>query len=245
MSNNAQLLDPAITALSDLMPQGLEHLERADIVPYPYSMVDASLDWFLRRNQDLFQQGITTQRRQETSGSVRYLLQFKDPDQALRVAVIWVRMVGDRATHISIIPGGFQRPVYGQFLLGYVEYLHAVLTLFINWLSQEHLRTVQYLTTRQEAQADALAAPQPDPAKLRAFLDEIRSKENPPRRGGPYSWPEDDWAWEQVNIEKQPRRKVRAEWENRLSPDRPRLQDMDRSFRHAVGKTRKSVTPES
>ena len=245
MSNNAPLLDPAITALSDLMEHGSDTIYRADIVPYPYPMVDASLDRFLRRNVELFQHGVTIQRRQETSGSVRYLLQFKDPEQALSVAVIEVRMVGEQATHITITPAGFKRPVRYKFLQGYIEYAHAVLALFTYSLSQEHLRTVQYLKAREHAQVAALAAPQPDPAKLQAFLDEIRSKENPPRRGGPYSWPEDDWAWEQVNIQKQPRRKIRVEWEGRLSPDRPQLQDMDRSFRHAVGKSRKPAIPES
>ncbi len=243
MSNNIPPIDPAIIAYATLMPEGTSPLERADILPYPFSLVDAALEEFLIEQRQLPQ--VTARRQQLSSGSARYLLQFTDPKDTLKIAIIRARMVGENATHIVISPTSLSQPIPGELLEGYLESLHAWLTIFIHWLAEEQLRVTQFMKDKHVRQEAVLSLPPPDLQRLQAYFEELRSTSTQPKRGGPYSWPEDDWAWEQVNTLRRPRREVRKEWEQRLSPDRSPLQDIDRSFRHAVHRSRKPETPET
>ncbi len=70
-------------------------------------------------------------------------------------------------------------------------------------------------------------------------LDAVLRRKPRPGKGTHTSWAEDDWAWEQVNVQKRPRQEVRGEWLQRLSENRPALRDQARSFRHAVNPERK------
>ena len=243
MSNNTAPIDPAILAFANLMPEGTSPLERADILPYPFPLVDAALQEFLIEQKLLPE--LTARRQHLTSGSARYLLQLTDPKHTLKLAIIRVRTVGENATHIVITVGSFSKPGPAEFLEGYLESLHAWLAIFTHWLTEEQGRVAKFMQDRHVAREAMLSAPPPDRQKLQAYFAALRSASTEPKRGGPYSWPEDDWAWEQVNQLGRPRREVRAEWEKRLSPDRPPLQDIDRSFRHAVNANRKQETPET
>ena len=243
MDNNAAPIDPAITAFADLMPEGTSPLERADILRHPFPLVDAALEEFLITQRQLPQ--VTARRQQVSSGSARYLLQLADPKAMLKIAIIRVRMVGENATHIVITPTSFSQPIPGELLEGYLEVLHGWLAIFIYWLTEEQVRVAKFLKDQHAAREAMLTALPPDPQKVQAYFAALRSARTQSKRGGPYSWPEDDWAWEQVNTLSRPRREVRKEWEQRLSPDRPPLQDIDRSFRHAVNPKRKPETPET
>ena len=168
-----------------------------------------------------------------TTGSTRYTVAWRDG--AGNFVAIQIRMVNEQATHIAITPGALARE-HPDELQGLAE---ATLQIFIGWLNQDQLRMTQAReeAAKAEERIDALWRPstREDLEKLLAAVSGGKKL----KLGTHKSWPEDDWAWEQVNTLKRPRQEVRAEWLQHLSPERRKLKDPADSFRHAVNPNRK------
>ena len=212
-----------------------------NILQHPFPIVDAALLVFLEREHP---KGTHIRREGQTSGSARYVLEYTDPQLALRVAIIDIRMVKENATYVEIALAKFAQVTPREQIFGYMEYFQAYLAQFMDELEQEQAEIAEVLETKRKRASKILPSPS-EPILLDFLLAPLRTEELPPRRGGPFTWPEDDWAWEQVNISNRPRREVRSEWQMRLSQERPKLRDQNRSFRHAIDPRRKKEIPES
>jgi len=205
------------------------------VLPYAFAVVDAGLwECFISRKIVSF---LTSRRQRMTTGSARYILTWREG--ADNFAEIQIRTVGEEATHIAIIPGTFARQNHLDEPNGIIE---ATLEIFIGWLNKDQLRMIEALEEekRSEEEIDALWRPKDEDVLKEQLSQYIAASPTPHKHGSHISWPEDDWAWEQVNTHNRPRNVVRIEWLRALSPTRRQLSNAADSFRKAVNPKRKA-----
>jgi hypothetical protein len=182
------------------------------LIALPYFVLDAQLERLLRKT---FAFGITSRRVQLSSGSARHELRFEKHLQG------WLEIT---ATHHNVTEIG----------MGIAPDLPTDL--------QERIR-VFFSSVVDAFSMIAEDSQVPEAiAETTAFRESIaglkQTQSDNHGSSGRRSWPEDTWAWEQVNSHKRPREDVKPEWLARLSANRP-LEDVNRSFRYAVDSRRR------
>lgn len=201
------------------------------ILLYPFAIVDAWLhEWFILKKSA--KSVFTVKRILFTNASVRYTCHLpKAPDVGV-IADIDVRVGNERATYVRYSWGNALSTSDAR---AFQEFFDAMLGV---GLSDDVERVLEMIRETEEARNNPIFKSTLDEATLTAAADRLAGLPLPHKLGSHISWPEDNWAWEEVNIKKRPRLKVRAEWMERLSEKRE-LRDKPRSFRYAVNPKRK------
>jgi hypothetical protein len=218
------------------------------VISRPFLAVDAAAEEYLIHELQKNDPGIVVRRaKMTTAGSARYILSLSHKGGAEVFAELKLRMINEHLTYIVINPVAKTRPQISEKneISKVLEALQNTLALlrgavfesFTLWLRVDQ-QNMNELFTESSALDGAL-----DTLNQVHLTSSIAAAQaliqSPQRLGERVSWPEDDWAWEQVNVKKRPRREVRGEWLQRLSQKRPQLKDPERSFRHAVSPNRK------
>jgi len=124
------------------------------VLPYAFAVVDAGLwECFITQKLVSF---LATKRQRMTIGSSRYILTWREGTD--NFAEIQIRTLGEKVTHIAIIPGTFARQNDLDEPNGIVT---ATLDIFIGWLNKDQLRMMEALDeqVRAEDEIDALWRP--------------------------------------------------------------------------------------
>jgi hypothetical protein len=248
------VLDRKDAIPSDLVPAlpELEGLKHELAIPFPLPAVDAYLREVcvtLTRAISRRETRLGYRRVALTLGSIEYSLTLSaaTPDQSfdrLSVVDIYARALDHSRTYLSIEPASVLQPsADAAAQAAFITLVQSIAGFFSTMTEQLYEEQAQFerLLSQQRANADDQhsypATPRSDLATAARQLGGLLGA-MPRKIGSHQSWPEDDWAWEEVNTKKRPRAEVRAEWEQRLSPER-KLKDPKDSFRHAVLSGRK------
>ena len=199
-----------------------------DAYALPLGVVDAALWTYFARLKGFGGFRLTHRRQTITTGSAVYHVSLTIEGEPEYIGSIVLQMFDERLTHV------FAEPKHAPMAPEWRHLIEEILGTFLDTLArllpqdQQHIR--QMASKPRSANHASLS--------LNAAMQALTSS-GVSKVGTHLSWPEDDWAWEQVNTQARPRADVRREWEQRLSPDRPKLKDPARSFRHAVNPKRK------
>ncbi len=158
-----------------------------------------------------------------TTGSARYYLDAVSGGNRANLFSISIRMVDGELTYLSL-----ERPLEGS------AYTIDTLYEFARWLIEAMFKDRNSIHERKSTVSGSI---QEQVSTLLYLAPEALL--TPRKQGSHQSWPEDNWAWEQVNTVGRSRKEVRSEWLQRLSPKRKTLSDANDSFRKAVSPHRK------
>jgi len=204
----------------------------AYVVPFSFAFVDATIEDINNRQKK--PQPWKTRRVGLSSASARYDLQIGAQSGSTARLSFYVRIINEQATLI----GGFfpdnpsPTPAKIRDLGGAVESLVSMI-----YAAHSDLYRFAEFYLNNPGSPIPFEGGEAYVRSLQQFAP--TGKGGPSRIGQHVSWEEDDWAWEQVNTLGRPRPVVRAEWLQRLSPDRKVLKDPSDSFRKAVNINRK------
>jgi hypothetical protein len=228
---------------------------RTYIFDRPFSAVDAALWEFFMIHKAT--PAWTIKRSPLTTGSAKYTFYYSKKDSRsvfeLRprminadTTLLYAVLTQDPEPPDLLINIGQQVTDDGQPDLSHpsvelIGIIRRITDTFSDWMNdeEEHGRIMREMAETMEGISHREEPISPSKIEVSEVLDAALRGDPQPGRGTHTSWSEDDWAWEQVNILKRPPREVRIEWEQRLSEARPKLKDLDRSFRHAVNPARK------
>jgi len=209
--------------------EGLDLTSIGYPIPLPFPAVDAyvfelvtpltTIPFITRRQFRL-------RRTTLTAGSARYFLDAVSAGNHANLFSILIRMVDSELSYLSIdLPAGG------------TPYSTETLFEFARWLIESMFKDRNSI---HEHKSTASGSTKEQGATLLYLTPEALL--TPRKQGSHQNWPEDNWAWEQVNTLGRPRNEVRSEWIQRLSPKRKTLRDANDSFRKAVSSHRKPKT---
>lgn len=228
---------PNINAINGTLEERLQDTiagrgARAFPIPVAFFVVDAGfLEYFTE--YAAFTDSLV-HRVPLTTGSVEY--QFQGKKEAPLAAIVRIRAISSDVTQIALRLGDWSKKVnedIQQQMAG--TFMHLLLG-FDAWMFDQTNEANNYkrLNEEQDMQRPTIPPLSTSHAQT-AYPPELQ-----PKRPGRPSPQEDEWAWEQVNIEKRPREVVRGEWTERMSEKRRNeLRDIKRSFRHATDPERR------
>ena len=213
--------------LRRVVPDG--EVEHEFAIPLPFFVVDAAMLEVFRESPTTVGVRLDYRRTSLSTGSVEYYLFGTGKDEKrLRLGTVFICAQDDHLTYINASPlEGFS----DKDLDAIQDTLNTIVYVCMQELSEHQAYTRNLLETMVYGLVDN--------ERTEPQLH-LSMTSGPTRTGAHSSWPEDDWAWEQVNLHHRPRMEVREEWLQRLSPDRT-LRDKPGSFRHAVNRKRKGI----
>ena len=195
-------------------------------IALPFITIDAAMLEVLRKSPQKFGVQLDYRRTALSTGSVEYhLFGTGKSEKRLRIGTIFVCAQDDRLTYIDTSPNDRFSSEEKTLIQGTLN----TIVYYSMFRLHDHQAYTQELLKEMPALSDDNL---PEP-KIHLAMTSGSTK-----TGSHQSWPEDDWAWDQVNLHQRPRMAVREEWMQRLSPDRT-LRDKPGSFRHAVNRERK------